>query len=62
VPMSGILNYEDDMPHPNVDAAVAEGFDARLVQSYSAQLILRKHLNQIHTLFYSPKEGMFDSS
>lgn len=53
-PHSGILTYEEDMPGPNLQAACDEGFDQRIIESYSAQLFLRKHLNQLHNMFYKP--------
>lgn len=57
MPMSGILTYEDDMPLPNVKAAVEEKFDPVHIESYMTQLNLRKHLNQLHTMFYKPDES-----
>jgi hypothetical protein len=54
-PHSGILTYEEDMPAPNYTAAVADGFEPRIIESYSAQLFLRKHLNQLHNMFYKPE-------
>ena len=57
VPMSGILTYEEDMPTPNVKAAVEwDHFDPVHIESYMTQLHLRKHLNQLHTMFYKPEE------
>lgn len=54
-PHSGILTYEEDMPHPNMKAACEmDGFDERVIESYSAQLFLRKHLNSLHNMFYKP--------
>ena len=54
-PHSGILTYEEDMPTPNYLAACEnDGFDQRIIESYSAQLFLRKHLNQLHNMFYKP--------
>jgi hypothetical protein len=54
-PHSGILTYEEDMPAPNLQAACEDdGFDHRIIESYSAQLFLRKHLNQLHNMFYKP--------
>ena len=58
VPHSGILTYEEDMPGPNLQAAAdVDGFDPLVVESYSAQLYLRKHLNQLHNMFYKPENG-----
>ena len=56
-PHSGILTLEDNMPHPDHGVAVDEGFDHMVMQSYSAQLFMRKHLNQLHGMFYKPKDG-----
>lgn len=47
------------MPHPNVGAAHADGFDKIVVESYTAQLCLRKHLNSLHSTFYKPDSGMW---
>jgi hypothetical protein len=56
VPQSNILTYEDDMPHPNLKIAEdMEGFDSFMLESYTAQLFLRKHLNLLHTMFYKPE-------
>ena len=55
-PHSGILTYEEDMPTPNYVAAISiDGFDRRIIESYSAQLFLRRHLNQLHNMFYKPE-------
>lgn len=55
-PHSGILTYEEDMPGPNLQHAVdVDGFDHMIIQSYTAQLFLRKHLNQLHNMFYKPE-------
>lgn len=54
-PHSGILTYEEDLPNPNYTAAVQDGFDYRIIESYSAQLFLRRHLNQLHNMFYKPQ-------
>lgn len=57
IPQSGILTFEEDMPAPNLHAASAEdGFDPLVMESYGAQLFLRKHLNQLHNMFYRPEE------
>jgi hypothetical protein len=62
-PHSGILTYEEDMPGPNLrDATNVDGFDARVMESYSAQLYIRKHLNQLHNMFYRPENGKHKSS
>ncbi|KAG8674026.1 hypothetical protein FPOAC2_07441 [Fusarium poae] len=54
LPPSGLLSYEDDMPHPNMSRL--EGFDQRILDSYSGQLYLRPHLNRIHRMFYVPED------
>ncbi|KOS20296.1 Xylanolytic transcriptional activator xlnR [Escovopsis weberi] len=54
LPPSGLLQYEDDMPNPNM--RLLEGFEQRVLDSYLGQLYLRKHLNSIHRLFYSPDD------
>jgi hypothetical protein len=57
-PHSGILTYEEDMPGPNLQAASdVDGFDPFVIESYAAQLYLRKHLNQLHNMFYKPDNG-----
>lgn len=45
------------MPYPNVDLARAHGFDQRVLASYTAQLYLRKSLNQIHQMLYDPSKS-----
>jgi hypothetical protein len=46
------------MPTPNVRAAVEfDHFDLVHIESYMTQLHLRKHLNQLHTMFYKPEES-----
>lgn len=43
------------MPYPNPVVAERElGFDQRVIESYFAQLYLRKKLNQIHGTIYNP--------
>lgn len=56
-PHSGILTYEEDMPSPNLGVMQQDGFDPIVVESYSAQLFLRKHLNLLHNMFYKPETG-----
>lgn len=57
-PHSGILNFEEGMPAPNLQAAQdKDGIDGIVLESYSAQLYLRKHLNMLHNMFYNP-QGM----
>ncbi|KAM3075198.1 hypothetical protein ACMFMF_005877 [Clarireedia jacksonii] len=54
-PHSGILAYEEDMPSPNLtDAINIEGFEYNVFLNYSHQLYARKHLNQLHNMFYKP--------
>ncbi|KAI6248017.1 hypothetical protein HI914_03410 [Erysiphe necator] len=55
-PQSGILTYEEDMPTPHLHAAHQDGFDQNVIESYSAQLFLRTHLNVLHTMFYKPRD------
>ncbi|EXL84760.1 hypothetical protein FOPG_03233 [Fusarium oxysporum f. sp. conglutinans race 2 54008] len=54
LPPSGLLSYEDDMPHPNM--SLLEGFNQRILDSYPGQLYLRTHLNSIHRMFYAPED------
>jgi hypothetical protein len=54
MPPSGLLSYEDDMPHPNM--SLLDGFDQRVLDSYPGQLYLRTHLNSIHRMFYAPED------
>lgn len=43
------------MPVPNYQAAMVDDGIARdVIESYSAQLFLRKHLNSLHNMFYKP--------
>jgi hypothetical protein len=53
LPPSGLLSYEDDMPHPKM--SLVRGFDQRVLDSYPGQLYLRTHLNSIHRMFYAPE-------
>ncbi|KAI0172211.1 hypothetical protein GGR52DRAFT_580835 [Hypoxylon sp. FL1284] len=57
LPQSGILQYESQMPYPNTSFAVNHGFELPVVESYLAQLYLRKQLNQVHSLLYNPEHG-----
>ncbi len=60
VPHSGILTYEEDMPGLNLQAAVdGDKFDPWVITSYAAQLSMRKHLNQLHNMFYKPVNGVY---
>ncbi|KAI0012338.1 hypothetical protein F4779DRAFT_626040 [Xylariaceae sp. FL0662B] len=54
LPQSGILQYEDRMPYPNMEYAINQGFSQEVVTGYIAQLYLRKQLNQVHNLLYDP--------
>lgn len=56
LPPSGLLSYEDDMPHPNM--SLLDDVDQRVLDSYPGQLYLRTHLNSIHRLFYSPEDPL----
>ncbi|KAL2148395.1 hypothetical protein VTH82DRAFT_2315 [Thermothelomyces myriococcoides] len=58
LPQSHILAYEDIMPYPNIQVAKALGFDEHVLQSYLAQLYLRKTLNQIHGMLYNPEKPL----
>ncbi|ESZ96001.1 hypothetical protein SBOR_3621 [Sclerotinia borealis F-4128] len=61
-PHSGILTYEENMPSPDIYEAVQDGFDEEVMASYQGQLYLRKHLNQLHNMFYNPEnESQFPS-
>ncbi|XWX00702.1 hypothetical protein V2A60_008723 [Cordyceps javanica] len=53
-PPSGLLNYENDMPHPNM--SLLEGFPQPVLDSYLGQLYLSTHLNNIHRTFYAPED------
>jgi len=58
LPQSHILAYEDMMPYPNIQVAKGLGFDEYVLQSYLAQLYLRKTLNQIHGMLYNPEKPL----
>lgn len=52
---STILHYENVLTLPNVGEATGTmGFPEHVIASYSAQLYLRKRLNEIHGLLYNP--------
>jgi len=55
LPQSHILAFEEMMPYPNINLAKELGFDEYVLQSYLAQLYLRKSLNVIHQLLYNPE-------
>lgn len=57
---SPILQYEHQMPYPNVDLAMAKdgsrnGFSSEVLMSYTTQLYLRRTLNEIHHKLYNPE-------
>jgi hypothetical protein len=54
LPPSGLLSYEEDMPHPNM--SLLDGFEQNILDSYPGQLYLRTHLNSIHRMFYAPDD------
>lgn len=54
VPPSGLLSYEEDMPHPNM--SLLHGYPQPVLDSYPGQLYLRTHLNSIHRMFYAPED------
>ncbi|KAK4163636.1 hypothetical protein QBC43DRAFT_57849 [Cladorrhinum sp. PSN259] len=55
LPQSHILAFEDIMPYPSIKMALGWGFEEKVLQSYLAQLYLRKNLNQIHQMLYNPE-------
>ncbi|KAG9247379.1 hypothetical protein BJ878DRAFT_477472 [Calycina marina] len=58
---SGILKYEQLVPMPNLEWAVkSDGIEDNVMKHYISQLFLRKHLNQLHGMFYNPA-GSSDS-
>ncbi|KAK3686073.1 hypothetical protein B0T22DRAFT_240664 [Podospora appendiculata] len=57
LPQSHILAFEEIMPYPNLTLAIQLGFDEHVLQSYLAQLYLRKSLNQIHQMLYNPENS-----
>ncbi|RYP66369.1 hypothetical protein DL770_008810 [Monosporascus sp. CRB-9-2] len=54
---SPIMQHEDQMPYPNLVLANSQGFSERVLQGYSAQLYLRKKLNQVHNLLYDQRRS-----
>jgi hypothetical protein len=57
LPQSGILAFEEYIPYPNQYLASQYGFDPRVLSSFSAQLYLRKNLNQVHQVLYDPSKS-----
>lgn len=55
LPQSHILAFEEMMPYPNTRLARRLGFAENVLQSYLAQLYLRKSLNVIHQTLYNPE-------
>lgn len=60
LPHSSILQYEHQIPYPNIDLAMAKdgsqnGFSSEVLMSYTTQLYLRRTLNEIHQKLYSPE-------
>ncbi|KAK8145308.1 hypothetical protein G3M48_004636 [Beauveria asiatica] len=53
-PPSGLLWYENEIPHPNM--SLLEGFLEPVLDSYLGQIYLRTHLNSIHRMFYAPED------
>ncbi|KAM0744631.1 hypothetical protein ACQRIT_000015 [Beauveria bassiana] len=54
LPPSGLLCYENDIPHPNM--SLLEGFLKPVLHSYLGQIYLRTHLNSIHRMLYAPED------
>ncbi|EJP61438.1 C6 zinc finger domain-containing protein [Beauveria bassiana ARSEF 2860] len=54
LPPSGLLCYENDIPHPNM--SLLEGFLKPVLDSYLGQIYLRTHLNSIHRMLYPPED------
>lgn len=59
LPASGLLSYEEEMPMPNM--SLLEGCAPRICESYMSQLYLRKQLNTIHRMYYSPTDPAQDA-
>jgi hypothetical protein len=57
LPQSGILAFEEMMPYPNATLAGSYEFDPRVLASFTAQLYLRKALNQVHQMLYDPSKS-----
>ena len=51
------MQHEDQMPYPNLVLANGQGFSERVLEGYSAQLYLRKKLNQVHNLLYDQRKS-----
>jgi len=45
------------IPYPNTNLASERGFDPRVLGSFTAQLYLRKALNQVHQMLYDPSKS-----
>lgn len=48
------------IPYPNATLAGDMGFDPRVLASFTAQLYLRKALNQVHQMLYDPTKPQQD--
>lgn len=56
---SGILQYEGLLPYPNIQMMIEEmKFPAEVINSYVAQLFLRKRMNEISGRLYNPKQNL----
>lgn len=55
---SGILQYEGLLPYPNMALLHNMGFPIQVLHSYSAQLFLRKRMNEISGQLYNPKHNL----
>ncbi|KAJ9131258.1 Zn(2)-C6 fungal-type DNA-binding domain protein [Coniochaeta hoffmannii] len=51
---SGVLAWQERIPLPNQYLASRYGFNPRILSSFSAQVYIRKNLNEIHQKLYSP--------
>lgn len=59
-PQSGILRWEEQIPWPDGGSIREAGISSAQVNSYLAQLFVRKHLNKIHaTLYQVGKEDFY---
>ncbi|CAN8105783.1 unnamed protein product [Discula destructiva] len=56
---SGILQYEGLLPYPNMTLLHEDmGFPVEVMNSYGAQLFLRKRMNEISGQLYNPKHNL----